>query len=62
MANQDIPRRPLGRTGLEVSVLGFGGSPIGGIYQVIAVVDPDYDHRQAHAGMLKVELKNLCRV
>ena len=34
MANFNIPRRPLGKTGLEVSVLSFGGSPIGGIYQV----------------------------
>lgn len=33
MANHNIPRRPLGKTGLEVSVLSFGGSPIGGIYQ-----------------------------
>ncbi|KAK9852858.1 hypothetical protein WJX84_011822 [Apatococcus fuscideae] len=35
MANHNIPRRPLGRTGLEVSVLSFGGSPIGGIYQSV---------------------------
>lgn len=27
------PRRPLGNTGLEVSVLGFGASPLGGVYQ-----------------------------
>ena len=37
MANHNIPRRPLGGTGLEVSVLSFGGSPIGGIYQVFSL-------------------------
>ena len=29
-----LPRRPLGLTGLEVSVLGFGASPLGGVFQV----------------------------
>ena len=29
-----MPRRPLGQTGLEVSVLGFGASPLGGVFQV----------------------------
>jgi hypothetical protein len=29
-----IPRRRLGNTGLEVSVLGFGASPLGGVFQV----------------------------
>lgn len=29
-----LPRRPLGSTGLEVSVLGYGGSPLGGVYGV----------------------------
>lgn len=28
-----LPTRPLGSTGLQVPVLGFGGSPLGGIYQ-----------------------------
>ena len=28
--NKDIPQRPLGRTGVQVSVLGLGGSHIGG--------------------------------
>ncbi|KAG2486769.1 hypothetical protein HYH03_014568 [Edaphochlamys debaryana] len=36
MATQEelpsLPRRPLGRTGLEVSVLGFGASPFGGAF------------------------------
>jgi len=27
-----IPRRPLGNTGLQVSVLGFGASPLGGVF------------------------------
>ncbi|MFV0295321.1 MAG: aldo/keto reductase [Hyphomicrobiaceae bacterium] len=30
-----IPRRKLGRTGLEVSVLGFGSAPLGDIYEVL---------------------------
>lgn len=29
-----LPRRQLGQTGLEVSVLGFGASPLGGVFQV----------------------------
>lgn len=33
-----LPRRPLGRTGLEVSVLGFGASPLGGVFQVLTPV------------------------
>ena len=28
-----LPRRPLGRTTLEVSVLGFGTAPLGDIYR-----------------------------
>ena len=34
-----IPRRPLGNTGLEVSVLGFGASPLGGVFQVRRVLN-----------------------
>lgn len=30
-----LPRRPLGNTGLEVSVLGFGASPLGGVFEDI---------------------------
>lgn len=29
-----VPRKPLGQTGLEVSVLGFGASPLGSVYEV----------------------------
>jgi hypothetical protein len=29
-----LPKRPLGKTGLTVSVLGFGASPLGGVFQV----------------------------
>ena len=32
MPGSRVPRRPLGRTGLEVSVLGFGASPLGGVF------------------------------
>ncbi|KAK9909287.1 hypothetical protein WJX75_000053 [Coccomyxa subellipsoidea] len=28
-----VPRRKLGNTGLEVPIIGFGASPLGGIYQ-----------------------------
>ncbi|GLC38508.1 hypothetical protein PLESTB_001733100 [Pleodorina starrii] len=31
-ASSLLPRRPLGNTGLEVSVLGFGASPLGGAF------------------------------
>ena len=30
--NPQIPKRPLGNTGLSVSVLGFGASPLGGVF------------------------------
>lgn len=30
-----LPRRPLGRTGLSVSVLGFGASPLGGVFDEV---------------------------
>lgn len=29
-----MPRRLLGNTGLEVSVLGFGASPLGSVFEV----------------------------
>jgi aryl-alcohol dehydrogenase-like predicted oxidoreductase len=31
--------RPLGRTGLTVSVLGYGASPLGGLYGPVDVVE-----------------------
>lgn len=31
---QALPRRLLGNTGLNVSVIGFGASPLGGVFQV----------------------------
>eukprot|EP00898_Chlorokybus_atmophyticus_P008690 jgi/Chlat1/8822/Chrsp91S08159 len=34
-----LPRRPLGSTGLQVSVLGFGGSPLGGVFGDVAEED-----------------------
>ena len=30
-----LPRRALGRTGLSVSVLGFGASPLGGVFEAV---------------------------
>lgn len=30
-----LPRRPLGSTGMEVSVLSFGAAPLGGVYQEV---------------------------
>lgn len=38
MAAPKVPRRPLGKTGLDVSVLGFGASPLGGVFQVGAAM------------------------
>ncbi|MEW5299835.1 MAG: hypothetical protein WDW38_010829 [Sanguina aurantia] len=31
-----VPRRPLGSTGLQVSVLGFGASPLGGVFTEVS--------------------------
>ena len=30
-----LPRRKLGRTGLDVTALGFGSAPLGDIYEVL---------------------------
>lgn len=35
MSAPPLPRRTLGRTGLEVTVLGFGSAPLGDIYEVL---------------------------
>jgi L-galactose dehydrogenase len=42
-----MQRRPLGRTGLQVSLVGFGGSPIGGVFRPIAPADADATVRAA---------------
>ena len=34
MPSNAIPKRKLGDTGLEVTVLGMGGAPLGGLFQV----------------------------
>ncbi len=34
-----LPRRPVGRTPLSVSVLGFGAAPLGGLYREVSGVD-----------------------
>lgn len=34
MPSSAIPKRKLGNTGLEVTVLGMGGAPLGGLFQV----------------------------
>ena len=34
MPSNLIPKRKLGNTGLEVTVLGMGGAPLGGLFQV----------------------------
>ncbi len=38
MASAKLPRRKLGNTGLEVSVIGFGASPLGGVFEVCPVM------------------------
>ncbi|MBI3281728.1 MAG: aldo/keto reductase [Acidobacteria bacterium] len=46
MAAAEIPRRPLGRTGLQVSILGLGGAPVGRLPQekdAVEVVRRCYD-------------------
>lgn len=35
MSTPVLPRRKLGRTGIEVTVLGFGSAPLGDIYEVL---------------------------
>jgi hypothetical protein len=34
MSGPQVPRAPLGNTGLEVPVIGFGASPLGGVFEV----------------------------
>jgi D-threo-aldose 1-dehydrogenase len=36
-----LPRRTLGRTALEVSELGFGGAPLGGLYSEVSEADAE---------------------
>jgi L-galactose dehydrogenase len=42
-----MQRRPLGRTGLQVSVVGFGGSPIGGVFRPVSQAEADATVRTA---------------
>ena len=44
-----LPRRELGSTGLEVSVLGFGGAAIGNLYRDLADDDAGAAVREAFA-------------
>ena len=43
--DQAIPRRPLGRTGLSLSIIGFGASPLGSVFEQI---DEDEGVRSVH--------------
>jgi D-threo-aldose 1-dehydrogenase len=36
MPDSALPRRPLGKTGLSLSVFGFGAAPLGGIYKSLS--------------------------
>jgi aryl-alcohol dehydrogenase-like predicted oxidoreductase len=47
--NRQMPRKPLGHTGLTVSVLGFGGAVIG-IKGYLRAEDPDDDSADRQAG------------
>ena len=40
-----MPKRHLGKTGMEVSVMGFGASPLGGIFRVGLADSSLADHR-----------------
>ena len=42
-----LPRRTLGRTGLSVSVLGFGASPLGGVFEAVDEVCLAWHHALA---------------
>eukprot|EP00884_Botryococcus_braunii_P017140 jgi/Botrbrau1/4109/Bobra.152_3s0057.2 len=39
VGGEDVPKRPLGKTGLDVSMIGFGSSPLGGVYNNIKEED-----------------------
>lgn len=41
---EQVPKRPLGKTGLDVSVIGFGSSPLGGVYNVSRPLIPAVLH------------------
>jgi D-threo-aldose 1-dehydrogenase len=45
-----LPRRPLGRAPLAVSVLGFGAAPLGGLYREVSAADAGAAVRTALAG------------
>ena len=42
-----MQRRPLGRTGLQVSSVGFGGSPLGGVFRPVSQTEADATVRAA---------------
>ncbi len=46
-APRPMQRRPLGRTGLQVSVVGFGGSPLGGVFRPVSQDEADATVRAA---------------
>ena len=54
VAMPQMPRRPLGKTGLEVSVLGFGASPLGGVFQASGSRLDHGSNRYACAGAAMV--------
>jgi len=47
---QELARRTIGRTGLEISVLGFGGAGIGNLYRVLNDDDATAAVREAYVG------------
>ena len=42
-----MQRRPLGRTGLQVSLVGFGGSPLGGVFRPVSQAEASATVRAA---------------
>ena len=55
MASPKLPRRKLGNTGLEVSVIGFGASPLGGVFEVCPVRSKRTVLRDAHEAQTAAE-------
>ena len=57
-----VPRRKLGNTGLEVPIIGFGASPLGGIYQVRISCLLPFIKRVQYNFWMTINLMMLCAI